>query len=363
MRHRLAIGAFVAALVAPFAAFVAGSGTAERNYESAALHQKPEWRGLRGAMGYAGQWLDYFDDHFGMRQPLIRLHALAANRVFHDSPSPTVIAGRDGWLYYADDGALEDYVSASLMNEEDLEAWRSMLVGTRDWLRSRGIAFVVMIAPDKHVIYPEYVPASLHHIGESRIDQLLTCLRATTDLSIVDVRQALLAQKSREQIYYKTDSHWNDRGAYVGYDALLRAIGGQVRGVAALSRSAFSDVEAIEPGHDLADMLGLADVLRERAFNLQPRVPPRARVLEPENLNTAGLEVGRVITQVADPRLPRVVVFRDSFMTQLIPFVSEHFSRAVYLWQKEFDEDVIADEKPAVVVYEMVGRRLQNYVP
>jgi alginate O-acetyltransferase complex protein AlgJ len=363
MRSRLIIGAFIAALVVPLAAFVAGAGTAERNYEAAALHPKPEWKGVRHGFAYAGAWLDYFDDHFGLRQPLIRVHALASMRLFHTSPSPTVIAGRDGWLYYADDGALEDYVSASLMNDEDLDAWRAMLVDTRDSLRRRGIGFVVLIAPDKHVVYPEHLPPSLHHVGESRIDQLLTCLRTTTDLSVVDVRQPLATQKMREQIYYKTDSHWNDRGAYVGYDALLRAVGKQLPGVEPLPRSAFLDVEAIEPGHDLADMLGLADVLQERAFNLQPRVARRARILEPENLNLEGLEVARVVTEVPDPRLPRIVVFRDSFMTQLIPFVSEHFSRAVYLWQKEVDEDVIAQENPAVVIYEMVGRRLHTYVP
>ena len=47
----------------------------------------------------------------------------------------------------------------------------------------------------------------------------------------------------------------------------------------------------------------------------------------------------------------------------MIPFLAEHFSRAVYLWQNNFDPAVVIDERPAVVIQEWVGRHLYTQVP
>ena len=44
--------------------------------------------------------------------------------------------------------------------------------------------------------------------------------------------------------------------------------------------------------------------------------------------------------------LPRAVIFRDSFASPLAPFLSEHFSRAVYLWQNDFDANAVAEGAP-----------------
>ena len=64
----------------------------------------------------------------------------------------------------------------------------------------------------------------------------------------------------------------------------------------------------------------------------------------------------RVVTEgparsAARGRLPRLVRVGDD------PVPSEHFSRAVYLWQNNFDPQLVIDERPAVVIQEWVGRR------
>jgi alginate O-acetyltransferase complex protein AlgJ len=352
--HRLIAAVFIALVGTPLLASVARIGTATPASESATAEDRPST---------AGGWVDYFDAHFGFRTQLLHVHALVSARLLRVSPSPSIIRGREGWLYYADDSSIEDYESAAPMTNEELESWRASLVATRDALRARGIAYVFAIAPDKHVIYPEYLPASIHRLRQPyRMDELLADLRAHTDLTIVDFRPGLLARKPIERVYAMTDTHWNDRGAFVGYDALMRAASGLVPRIAPLPRAAFQDRERDERGGDLAEMIGLADTFREHALLLDPRSPRRARLLEPTTLRE-GYEVARVVTELPDRSLPRVLVFRDSFMTQLIPFVSEHFSRAVYLWQNDVDFDVVAAEKPALVIQEIVGRRLQDYTP
>ena len=57
------------------------------------------------------------------------------------------------------------------------------------------------------------------------------------------------------------------------------------------------------------------------------------------------------------------MIFRDSFASGLAPFLSEHFSRAVYLWQNDFDADAVLKEHPGVVIQEIVGRHQYGFIP
>ena len=42
----------------------------------------------------------------------------------------------------------------------------------------------------------------------------------------------MAAAKTRERIYFQTDTHWNDRGAFVAYRELIEAVRAQVPAVA-----------------------------------------------------------------------------------------------------------------------------------
>jgi len=168
-----------------------------------------------------------------------------------------------------------------------------------------------------------------------------------------------VAAKAGERLYHRTDTHWNDRGAWVAYAAIVRALG--VAGEPA-PRASFDAPSVPVPGLDLAGMLGLTGALTEDDLPLRPRVPRRARIVEPARPD-ARLMDARLVTEQPDRSRPRAVVFRDSFGSALIPFLSEHFSRAVYLWQYNMDPEVVLAEHPHVVIQEWVGRRLSTLPP
>ena len=120
-------------------------------------------------------------------------------------------------------------------------------------------------------------------------------------------------------------------------------------------------VEGVE-GQDLAGMIGLKRVLRENDLTLTPIRQRQARVVEPPGADPAD-ELGRIVTEIPDSPLPRALIFRDSFTSKLAPFLSEHFSRAVYLWQNDFDASAVDRERPDVVVQEIAGRHLYTFIP
>jgi hypothetical protein len=355
------VAAFVAALVTPGAVMLLATDRTAAPVENRELAPAPElpqgWADLRAFPGAASR---YFEDHFGLRARLVRWQAALRLRLLHVSASPDVMIGRDGWLFYAGDGGSEDIASATPFTADELEAWRSTLQHTYDWLRARGIAYVFVLAPDKHAIYSEEMPPAVRRVGvETRTDALVRYLREHSTVPVLDLRAVLLDAKARERVYHRTDTHWNDRGAYVGYTAIVEALG--VIGPPA-PRASFDAPSVVVPGLDLAGMIGVTDAIAEDDLSLRPRQPRRARIVEPAHPDSRLMDA-RVVTEQPDRARPRAVVFRDSFGSALIPFLSEHFSRALYLWQYNFDPDVVQAEDPDVVVQEWVGRRLSTMPP
>ncbi len=360
--QRTLIVAFIAALWVPFTGMVLGL---DRDAPSAENRQLAPWPRLEwdaaSIRALPEQLTRYFEDHFAFRQRFVRWQAILRLRVLGVSPSEAVIKGRDGWLFYADDGAMKDYAEAPPFTADELEMWRRTLQDISDWLGEQGIAYIFVISPDKHVIYREYMPATIRPAAVSRIDQLVDHLREHSTVRVLDLRPSLLAAKAHERIYHRTDTHWNDRGAFVGYQAVVHALASDVPTLRLSARAAFEPRLVRSPALDLAGMLGLNQVLQEDDLVLVRRRPATARILEPQHPN-ARLMHARIVTEAPNDG-PRAVVFMDSFGAGLVPFLSEDFSRAVYLWQSNMDPRIVGEERPQVVIHEWVGRRLSTLLP
>jgi alginate O-acetyltransferase complex protein AlgJ len=130
----------------------------------------------------------------------------------------------------------------------------------------------------------------------------------------------------------------------------------------AWQRSDFDESRQTVTAMDLAAMIGLKRVLSEEDFRLVPRRPRRAVVVDPRDADPTA-QLGELVMEISGSSLPRAVIFRDSFASKLVPFLSEHFSRAVYLWQNDFLPAAIEREHADVVIQEIVGRHLYSFVP
>jgi len=359
---RVIVASFLLALVVPGVGLMAGFGQPDGREEKRALTPPPAfgpgWAAMRAWPDAASH---YFEDHFAFRSVLVAWQAALRFRWLHVSPSSDVVVGRDGWLFYAGDGGGEDYASAVPFTAVELEQWRRTLQHTYDWLKARDIPYVFVIAPDKYAIYPEYVPTSMHRVGpESRTDQLVRHLARTTNVPVLDLRPSLLAAKPVERLYHLTDTHWNDRGAYVGYVQIIRALHRQ--GLTPLPRAAFVARASQAPGMDLSAMMGLTSAMSEDDLQLRRQGTRPWRVLEPVPYDRLYMD-GRLVTVHEDATRPRAVIFRDSFGSALVPLFAEHFSRALHLWQYNFDPAIVTEERPSVVIQEWVGRRLATMLP
>lgn len=371
--HDLAsIGLLMAALALPGSGLLLGLDTAPPASEQRTMAERPALpTSPRAAAAYARQFDAFFADHFGFRNGLLRLHAEIATAWLKRRPSETVevMIGREGWLYYAGGDAVRSIEGRSLFPEAGVRAWEHTIRERARWLSRRGIRYLVIFAPEKGSIYPEYLPEWVRPSTHgTRFDEVMRALSGIEEAAVLDLRRPLLEAKrlSQRPVYAATDTHWNALGLHAVYEEIVARLGRWFPGMHPVPLSAFDLTWESRRGGDLARLLGLEHRFRETFPELTPRLPSRVRYVDPRAHGPGRPKSDAyppIVTVRDQASIPAAVIFRDSFATDLIPLMSEHFGRAVYLWTYDFDCEAIEREHPAVVINEYAERVLYTLAP
>ena len=361
------IGAFLYLIYAPLMMTDFSSQTAWSSTEKRRLAELPALDLKPGTLAtFPSRFEAYFNDHFGYRNLFIRRYNRIMKKYFAKSPVPNVLFGKNNWLFFTESNLIDDFVGADPFTPGELETWRLNLEHKRNWLAKHDIRYLFVVAPNKQTIYPEYLPDYLQKDrGRSRLQQLVAYLKTHSDLSILDLSTALNEEKKRHRVYYVTDTHWNDRGAYTAYRAIMDRVGRWFP-EASVTQNIIIETENVRgPGGDLAGMLDMADTMSEE----RPVLKMQPTTCSPE-INQAVADFRKIpadqvrsapLVTTCDASKLRAVVFRDSFFDSIIPFIAEDFNRIVYIW-KPYDhaimKELIAQQKPQIVIEEMVERLL-----
>lgn len=360
-RDRVVALLFAIAIVWPAVALVFTWSRTLTRFENRPM---APWPALRLSREFPPAFDRAFSDRFGGRDTLVRLHHASLLRLFGVSSLPNVLRAEDGWFYWLgeDSHSLDrHYRQTMAFPQSEVDNTVKELGRRRDWLAARGIAYVVMVVPEKFTIYPEHLPGWITKApAPTPHDRVSAALAKDGRVTFIDLRATLRAAKARERVYYQTDSHWNYNGAAIGYDALMQAVRAalpdKLAAIAPAPRPAFVPGVDYYSG-DLIQMLGLPGRIRE------DDVAPLGKVLA-ESAQRCGKRIDRdelpgFEIYVCDrPGLPRAVILRDSMAIPLIPLLSENFSRVVYASARALDLALIEREKPDIVIEELVERSL-----
>ena len=135
----LAVSAvFLVAIAMPLAGLLCSLDASFVLEENRSPVPRPTLAMSRAALSeFPSKFEAYFNDHFGFRKRLINWLALAKVAGLGVSPSPDVIVGKGGWLYFGGHGALQDYRGEKPFTDEQLERYRQIIESRRDWLGAR----------------------------------------------------------------------------------------------------------------------------------------------------------------------------------------------------------------------------------
>ena len=80
----------------------------------------------------------------------------------------------------------------------------------------------MLILPDKNRVYGEYYPDSIKKMAQKgRGEQTYQFLYNKGTIDVIYPLNELLAEKKKNLLYYKNDTHWNPLGAFIAYRQLI----------------------------------------------------------------------------------------------------------------------------------------------
>ena len=207
----------------------------------------------------------------------------------------------------------------------------------------------MLIAPNAISVYPEQRPPGYEIVEDRPINQLTGFLREQESFARLVVPMQQLIDAKRERLtYIPTDTHWNEFGAFVAYEALMDEL--ERSGVEArrLDRGDLRIYEEERPG----DLGPRVDPPLTSTHVLAEPHEPAARVVHDNRIYNSG----RNVVFECDQAPGRCFVFGDSFAYTLLHFLAESFGRTFFVHRPSCDYEAILAERPDVVISVLTER-------
>ena len=277
---------------------------------------------------YLSQLQSFVNDRFFLRQKLITLDRRFSN-LLGVSGEDSVIAGKDGWLFFAD--TLGDYTGTELMTNRELFSAASNVALMESYCRSTGKEFTFIIAPNKNSLYGEFMP-DMGVIAKTSNAEKFHTLLTQFGVPYVDLFEAF--KNAEEVLYFAHDSHWNSKGAALGADLINRSFGLQTDYYGA-------DFSGIIPHEgDLYAMVfpSATDAETDPVYGGQLNFTFTSKATQPDaiTLTTEGNGAGSLLC------------YRDSFGMLLFPYLADSYENAKFSRAVNYDltgsEDFVAIE-------------------
>jgi hypothetical protein len=194
-------------------------------------------------------------------------------------------------------------------------------------------------------------------------DQILEALRRRGAHGFLDLRPVLREAASRQQVYWRTDSHWNPAGALVAAEHILPWLRpDQPAAVSALlARCSVAEGDGLVSG-DLVRILGVD------SFPAEPSAVLRVAEARAEASATWQTVWGLkepFRTSVEGGVPGKVLVLCDSFLDAWWPVLAELSGETVYFHHQslQVSRTLLGSEKPSMVLLIIVERLLPAIGP
>lgn len=232
-----------------------------------------------------------------------------------------VLLGRFDWLFYTGNGSISYFKGTNLLEEEKMAENLKLMEQLQELCDEKGIQLQFMIMPNKEQMYPEYMPT--YEIADTykRVDRFVDYVRENSDIHIIYPIRELKEAELYWQTYYRYDTHWNYVGAYIGTQALYKALG--------LETTDLHDVNMEKKDADVRGLITMGNLDDSRyAPDIDYIIDykPEITVLsEKGNKMTAGI----YYADTDSPNQKNFVMLADSFRCFMTDYLVKDFSHSV----------------------------------
>ncbi len=323
LRDRVLVTGFMVMLALP--AILLFSGMQPGNYLNRALATFPALSGKGVSDGTYFSAVDaYLDDNLPVRPAVIEAKAEFDYQVLGVSSNPSVVVGRDGWLFF-------DQEVAPTCNKDAATVLQQM-DGFAATVGTASRSFYFTIAPDKRTIYPEQLPASLQGV-ETCTDHERPAMRSgmarrpQTTIDLWGPVDAARESSGSTPIYWPKDTHWNTIAAIAAVRTIVQSID-----AAAWSESDVVSLAESQPhGDDLMHLMGIADSVVMPAVTVS-RPGQQIQAVPPSGPVGFGEATQRFVSEGTAPVIPgRTLIVGDSFFDVALPLLAPWFQDLTFV--------------------------------
>ena len=289
----------------------------------------------------------WFNDRFNMRSRFIDWYD---NRLLLCKYWITkkVVKGKDGWLFYGTPEALDSYTNNNYFTDEDLEKIKSYLSKIQKYCEENGKNFYFVIPPDKPKVYGEFYNDKITQVNPTGRAEQLTEYLNKQNIKTIYLKDTLVKNKDKGNLYYRHDTHWTSFGSYFGYLDIIN-----------LLKKDFKNLEVYK-NPTYKESFNASDLNNSLPKILRVEENIDYKLVDTSKGNTTCKLDGKNVKSMEICTTPnknlKVLVFRDSFMGFVIPYLSISFKESKYVWQYDVNPSLMKDAD--IIILEVLERFL-----
>lgn len=340
--YRIYTAAFIGICLVPavLTPFMKGDASKEKRQ----LAEFPSIKNDEGNLNFEffDEFESYFSEHFAFRQQLVTADGRLKSALTKTSADNDVIVGKDGWLYYGE--TINDFLRIDTLSETEINNIANNLRIIGDYCDSKDADFIFFAAPNKNTIYPENMPYNyIPSDNESNLERLTAKLSGEN--FYFDMKSALLGLESPTALYHKTDTHWNNFGAYAAHTMLMNKLN---KGSCSTGNGWYIEYDRLG---DLAAMLYPAEEAKDMQlhndYEFKYEYTSRFRGLDDISITTSNPD-----------SQGNLLMYRDSYGEAILPYMAEMFATAEFSRAVPYNLQKVSEGDSVII--ELVERNLGN---
>lgn len=307
----------------------------------------------------------WINDNIGFREFFGKINAKINFDLMKSSPSNSVHIGKNGWLFYTNDNNIDIASGEYPIDEKILLDIKNEQEAIQKALAEKGIEYVLVLTPSKVSIYPEEIDGANFKVRETPVDIVERYLKENTTIKVINTKDSLLkAKENGIQVYNKTDTHWNEEGAYIGYKNVISELNNW--GIIKTKPVDINQISSTYKG-EFSAMMGDNSLMNAENIMATKIINPKAIKIENNELlnliervqinDNYGYGGNRFFSNSSIDN-KNILMHGDSFFGgwKIPELFAENASDFNYVWSDSIKGEVVDAVKPDVVIFERTER-------
>ena len=317
----------------------------DRTTENTTLSEWPAFvKDGKPNINYLEDMGDYFEDHFAFRLQMLTANAMIWSKGFDTSTTDQVVTGKDDWLYFS--GTMDDYTGRDLLSDRELKAIVHNLSLMDSYVEFCGGRLIVTVAPNKNTLYNSAMPYYYQKGETSNLERLVPLLEEA-GIEYVDLTETF--QNEDEVLYFKRDSHWNNKGALLVYNTIMDAMGRE--------HETYANVPTVTEKDHIGD---IDEILYPLAAEPEENIY-YSKDWGFDYVNDVTDNMDEWIETVNPDKDGTLLMYRDSFGESILPFFADEYNKAYFSRLVPYNMENLIQYQPDTVIVERVERQIDAF--